>query len=82
MASAIRGHLRNFLEAIDNRSNPIADIEQGHISSASCIMANNAMTLGRTFEFDPQTHTIVGDDEATRSLRRPYRKPYIHPADA
>ncbi len=82
VAAAIRGHLRNFLAAIDNRSKPIADIEQGHISSASCIMANNAMTLGRTLQFDPQTHTIVGDDQATSSLRRAYRKPYIHPADA
>lgn len=82
VASAIRGHMKNFLEAIDSRSRPIADIEQGHISSASCIMANVAMDLGRTLEFDPQTHTIVGDAEATERLKRPYRKPYVHPAEA
>ncbi len=82
VASAIRGHMRNLLSAIDNRSRPIADIEQGHISSASCIMANTAMTLGRTIEFDPQTHTAVGDSEATGLLKREYRKPYIHPAEA
>ncbi len=80
VASAIRGHMRDFLDAIDNRSKPIADIEQGHISSASCIMANNAMTVGRTLKFDPKTHTIVGDDEATKLLKRPYRKPYVHPS--
>ena len=80
-ASAIRGHMRDFLDAIDNRSRPIADIEQGHISSASCIMANNAMALGRTIEFDPATHTAVGDDEATKLLKRPYRKPYVHPSE-
>jgi predicted dehydrogenase len=82
VASAIRGHMRNLLDAIDNRSKPIADIEQGHISSASCIMANVAMGLGRTLEFDPATHTIVNDDEATARLKRPYRKPYIHPSEA
>lgn len=81
VASAIRGHMRNFLDAVDSRDRPVADIEQGHISSASCIMANNALTLGRTLEFDPDTHTIVGDQEATEKLRRPYRKPYVHPAD-
>ncbi|QDT07616.1 Inositol 2-dehydrogenase [Rubripirellula lacrimiformis] len=82
VASAIRGHMRDFLKAIDARSKPIADIEQGHISSASCIMANNALTLGRTIQFDPATHTAVGDDEATALLKRPYRAPYIHPATA
>ncbi|MEL6105737.1 MAG: Gfo/Idh/MocA family oxidoreductase [Planctomycetota bacterium] len=82
VASAIRGHMRDFLEAVDKRGRPIADIEQGHISSASCIMANVALDVGRTLEFDPATHTIVGDDEATARLKRPYRKPYIHPSEA
>ncbi|MEM6470025.1 MAG: Gfo/Idh/MocA family oxidoreductase [Planctomycetota bacterium] len=81
VASAIRGHMQDFLDAVDNRSKPIADIEQGHISSASCFMANIAMELGRTLEFDSESHTIVGDEEATSRLKRPYRKPYVHPAD-
>jgi predicted dehydrogenase len=80
VASAIRGHMRDFLTAIDQRSKPIADIEQGHISSASCFMANNAMQLQRTLAFDPATHTIPGDAEATAALKRPYRAPYLHPA--
>ncbi|MFK8111293.1 MAG: Gfo/Idh/MocA family protein [Rubripirellula sp.] len=81
VASAIRGHMRDFLNAIDQRSRPVADIEQGHISSASCIMANVAYDLGRTLEFDPTTHTVVGDPEANERLKRPYRSPYKHPAD-
>jgi len=81
VASAIRGHMRNFLDAVDSRGKPIADIEQGHISSSSCFMANVAMDLGRTLEFDPATHTIVGDEEATARLKRTYRAPYTHPAD-
>src|SRR4051812_35268486 len=40
VAPAIRGHMKNFLECIENRSQPVADIEQGHISTASCILAN------------------------------------------
>ncbi|TWT79076.1 Inositol 2-dehydrogenase [Planctomycetes bacterium CA13] len=80
VASAIRGHMRDFLDAIDHGTKPIADIEQGHISSASCIMANNAMVLGRTFDFDPETHTVLGDEEATKMLKRAYRAPYVHPA--
>ncbi len=79
VASAIRGHMRDLLNSIDNRSLPIADIEQGHISSAACILANNAMTLGRSLRFDPATHTVPGDDEANRLLARPYRAPYVRP---
>ncbi|MGB7323686.1 MAG: Gfo/Idh/MocA family oxidoreductase [Rubripirellula sp.] len=82
VASAIRGHMRDFLKAIDERGKPIADIEQGHISSASCIMANVSSDLDRSIEFDPATHTVVNDAEATARLKREYRKPYVHPATA
>lgn len=80
VASAIRQHMRDFLAAIDQRSRPIADIEQGHISSSACFLANHSMALGRSLTFDPQTHSIVGDDEANAGLKRPYRAPYVHPA--
>ncbi len=79
VASAIRGHMRDWLANIDSRGRPVADIEQGHISTASCIMANIAMRLGRTLEWDPTTHTVVGDEEATKLLSRPYRAPWTHP---
>jgi predicted dehydrogenase len=79
VASAIRLHMRDFLQAIDNRTKPISDIEQGHISAASCILANVALKLGRTLEFDPKSHTVAGDEEATKLLRRPYRLPWKHP---
>ena len=78
-APAIRGHMKNFLAAIAERGRPVADIEQGHISSASCIMANVAMKLGRTLNWDSATGKVVGDDEANRLLARPYRAPWTHP---
>jgi len=79
VAPAIRGHMLDFLTAIENRSKPIADIEQGHISTAACILANMSMALGRTLRWDPTNHVVVGDEEATKLLRRPYREPWIHP---
>lgn len=82
VASAIRGHMRDFLNAIDNRSRPVADIEQGHISSCACFLANLSMELGRSLEFDPETYRVVGDAEATARLKRPYRPPYVHPSEA
>lgn len=79
VASAIRGHMRDFLECIETRQRPVADIEEGHISGSSCILANLAMRLGRTLEWDPVTQTVVKDPEANALLARPYREPWVHP---
>ncbi len=79
VAPAIRYHMKDFLAAIDSRGKPVADIEQGYISTASCILANNALKLGRTLTWDPEKQRVVNDDEANRLLRRPYRKPWVHP---
>jgi len=57
----------------------VADIEEGYISTTSCILANMAMGLGRTLQWDPSKGQVVGDDEANRLLRRPYREPWVHP---
>jgi predicted dehydrogenase len=79
VAPAIRHHMMDFLSAIDNRSKPVADIEQGYISTASCILANNALKLGRKFTWDAATQQVVNDAEANQLLQRPYRAPWVHP---
>ena len=79
VAPAIRRHMQDFLAATRTRGKPVADIEQGHISTASCILANLALKLGRTLTWDPEAGRVVGDDEANRLLKRPYRAPWVHP---
>jgi predicted dehydrogenase len=78
-APATRRHMLDFLAAIEKRSRPVADIEEGHISTASCILANVAMETGRPVIYDPKKRVVVGDREATRLLRKPYRSPWRHP---
>jgi predicted dehydrogenase len=79
-APATRLHMRDWLKAIDQDTLPIADIEEGHISTSSCILANISMDLGgRVLKYDPKTMTVIGDAEATERLRRPYRSGYTHP---
>ena len=80
VAPAIRHHWMDFLTAIDNRGKPVADIEQGYISTSSCILANLSMKLGRSLTWDAEKQMIAGDDEANRLLARPYRGSYVHPA--
>lgn len=80
VAPAIRHHYLDLLAAIDSRGTPVADIQEGYISTASCILANLAMKTGRTLQWDPTKQRISGDEAANRLLARPYRKPWVHPA--
>jgi predicted dehydrogenase len=80
VAPAIRGHMKDLLAAVASRGRPVADIEEGYISTASCILANLSMKLGRALTWDAQAGQVAGDDEANRLLTRPYRAPWIHPS--
>jgi hypothetical protein len=79
VAPAIRGHMKNFLECIASRGTPVADIEQGYMSTTACILANHSMKLGRSLEWDHAKGVVVNDAEANKLLRRPYRAPWVHP---
>lgn len=74
-----RRHLKDFFDSVKTRQLPVADILQGHISSSACVLANNAMELGRTVTLDTQTGRPMNDDAATKMLARDYRQPWIHP---
>lgn len=78
-APATRQHMRNFLEARRHGIKPVADIEEGHTSSACCILANLSMELGRSLTWDREKGCVVGDDEANQRLARTYRGDWQHP---
>jgi hypothetical protein len=72
--------MRDLLRAIEKRSRPVADIEQGHISTDQL--------HPRQPRPEPRTHPGLGRDETgrhRRSGRQPaarrdaYRKPWVHP---
>jgi predicted dehydrogenase len=79
VAPAVRAHMKNFLECIASRGTPVADVEQGYMSATACILANHAMRLGRSLQWDHARGMVVGDAEANQLLRRPYRAPWAHP---
>jgi predicted dehydrogenase len=78
-AAANRGNMRDFMSCVASRGRPVADIEEGYISTASCILANLSMNLGRSLRWDSQAGQVTGDAEANALLRRPYRAPWAHP---
>jgi predicted dehydrogenase len=74
-------HFANFAEAVKSRStqNLNAPVEEGHLSSALCHLANISYRLGRKLRFDAKSEKFVGDSEADMLLTREYRNPYVVP---
>jgi predicted dehydrogenase len=79
VAPAIRGHMKDLLTNIQSRGKPVADIEQGYMSTTACILANLSDKLGRSITWDHAAGKVVGDAEANALLTRPYRTPWVHP---
>ena len=78
-APATRRQMLDFLAAVQTRGRPVADVEQGHMSTASCILANLSLDLGRPLVYDAASRTIPGDAVATARLARAYRSGWTHP---
>lgn len=71
-----QGHVRNFLDCVKSRRNPISDLESGHRVATACHLANLSLRLGRRLRWDAEREQILDDPEAARHLVRPYRKPW------
>jgi predicted dehydrogenase len=69
-------HHENFFDCVRTRRRPAADIEQGHRSTTPMLLANIALKLGRSVEWDRETETFLHDEEANRHLTRTYRAPW------
>jgi hypothetical protein len=72
----IPDHVRNFLDAIRSREDPVAPVEVGHRSATVCHLGNIAMRLNRKLHWDPARELFVDDAEANRMLSRPMRAPW------
>ena len=69
-------HHTDWVQSMRNRTRPICDVEIGHRSATVCHLGNIALRLGRKIHWDPQSETVVGDEEASRMLMRPLRSPF------
>jgi predicted dehydrogenase len=69
-------HARNFLDCVKSRKQPVSDLESAHRVSTVCHLANLSLRLHRRLRWDAKAETVPGDEEATRLLERPYRKPW------
>ncbi len=70
-------HVRNFLDCVKSREEPVANVDIGHRSASLCHLGNVAIRLGRNLKWDPQSERFAGDDEANQMLVRPMRSPWV-----
>ena len=69
-------HFRNFLDCIKSRKPTITPVETAHNSAIPGHLGLISMLTGRKIKWDHASQTIIGDQEASQLLTRPYRKPY------
>ena len=81
-APATRAHFKNLIQAVTENKITSASIEDSHISTASCILANVSAETGRPLSYDPVLKIIKNDPETTKLLKRNYRKPWVHPYES
>ena len=70
------GHLDNFVNAVRDRKDPIANIETGQRTVATCLLGNIATELGRPVSWNPDKQYFVNDPEAEKYFHREYRVGY------
>jgi len=68
-------HWADFISSMKTRKPPISDIEIGHRSTATCLLANVALRSRQRIEWDPEAET-TDNKEAQTYLRREYRAPW------
>jgi hypothetical protein len=68
-------HIRNFLDCVKSRQDPIEPVEVGHRTASLCHLGNIALQLNRTLKWDPEREVFPDDDdEANKMLSRPLRE--------
>jgi predicted dehydrogenase len=71
--------MANFLDCVRTGKQPDCPVEAGFQSTATVQLGMIAYESGSTVQWDAATEQIVDNPEASKLLKRDYRKPYLHP---
>jgi predicted dehydrogenase len=72
-------HARNFLDCVKSRARCNCDIETGHRSTTSTLLANIALKTRSVLDWDAHREVFRNDSEANKLLTYKYRSPYKFP---
>ena len=68
--------IRNFLDCVKSREEPLCTLEDGHRSTSFAHLANIALEMGQRIEWDPEREVITNLKKANEWLDYEYRKPW------
>lgn len=66
-------HVRNFLDCVKSRKQPVLNLEQGHQISTVAHLGNLAYRTGSKIVWDNDKEQVVGNKEADRLVAADYR---------
>ena len=69
-------HIRNFLDCIKSRQQPVLNLERGHFVSTVAHLGNIAYRSGSKITWDAEKEQIIGNAEANKLVSVEYRKPW------
>ena len=69
-------HMRNFLDCVKSREQPICDIEVGHRSTSAAILGNLAYRTGTRIAWDAQAESARDNPAVNALVRAQYRDPW------
>jgi predicted dehydrogenase len=72
-------HVRNFLDCVKSRQQPVENLAVGHHVSTVAHLGNIALRSGHNIAWDSQKERIPGDQQADRLVGVKYRKPWKLP---
>lgn len=67
-------HLRNFLDCVKSREEPVEPVEVGHRTASLCHLGNIALQRMKRLAWDPDAQRFLNDDQANAMLGRPRRE--------
>jgi predicted dehydrogenase len=72
-------HVRNFLDCVKSRQQPVENLEVGHHISTVAHLGNLALRTGRRIVWNPAAEQVVGDEQANHLVSVTYREPWKLP---
>lgn len=69
----------DFIESIESGRKPACDVQIGHDATNMSLLGMLSMKLGRSIQWDGAKEQVIGDAEANKLLRRPYRGEWKYP---
>jgi hypothetical protein len=71
--------VRNFLDCVKSRQQPVLNLDVGHHVSTVAHLGNIAYRTGRKIVWDAANETVVGDAQANKLVGVEYREPWKLP---